>query len=547
MGSFSKCVTKLKFDQEVGVNPRAFQITVDRFKDAILTQLDNRDRAENAIFWSMHVVTPLDTESSPAHLWLNFLCTIDPTPKSIYVKWILHHWLRGEFGPLNEDVSKISDPLAIYDKVKARLPERDRDINRFKTVAAFLDMIKAIPEDLLPSKREQERADGERMIRDGHVTIYHDDDDIRIVIPHTKEAAIYHGRNTRWCTSATTYNYFDSYNISGPLYIILFKATNTRWQFHFQTGQLMDAEDERLKLRTIIKSRVHTLFDWPEIATKNTALAPLWLKAPASLRKAALEKLGTLVSEFYDVTDAEKRIAVRAEPALVREPRFDKPHLREIALSNGSFVLQYLNNPTVEECNIALHRDGRTLRWVPRNILTERMCENAIVSAARVMQRSRGIVAYDPSRGGEYGYGYQLAKRDGRPPSDYVVTVVPVDMLTPRMLDLHCQTNNIRLEEFDLEIFDPETMPDFKKLVQIVQEFFDIRISRPNRYDNRFQSDLIPYSHSYLDYDKYDKIMRNFSRSVMALEKRVLVKTRHDEYKEHTKQIVRLYIQDSVF
>jgi hypothetical protein len=96
----------------------------------------------------------------------------------------------------------------------------------------------------IPSGSEEDRAEQQRFFDLGEAALVIDNSAVRVVIPRTETAAQYFGRNTRWCTSAKTSNQFASYNRQGPLYIILFKKNNVRWQWHFQAEQFMNERDE---------------------------------------------------------------------------------------------------------------------------------------------------------------------------------------------------------------------------------------------------------------------------------------------------------------
>jgi len=47
---------------------------------------------------------------------------------------------------------------------------------------------------------------------------------------------------------------FEYYNNKGPLYIILQKSTNTRWQFQFESSQYMDEKDNEINIFDFFKS-----------------------------------------------------------------------------------------------------------------------------------------------------------------------------------------------------------------------------------------------------------------------------------------------------
>ena len=73
----------------------------------------------------------------------------------------------------------------------------------------------------------------------------YEDNEWLIIVPKTREAAIYYGKGTKWCTASTRgYNYFERYNNEGRLYININKNTGDKYQFHFESNSFMDAEDK---------------------------------------------------------------------------------------------------------------------------------------------------------------------------------------------------------------------------------------------------------------------------------------------------------------
>ena len=88
------------------------------------------------------------------------------------------------------------------------------------------------------------KSDEIRKIKEGAEKVYEDKQWI-IIIPHTKEASCYYGKNTQWCTAADkSNNQFDYYNQQGPLFINIDKINNTKYQFHFETNSFMNEHDE---------------------------------------------------------------------------------------------------------------------------------------------------------------------------------------------------------------------------------------------------------------------------------------------------------------
>ena len=88
-----------------------------------------------------------------------------------------------------------------------------------------------------------------KLVFDGDAELVFNDSEYKVVIPHSHKASCYFGKNTRWCTTAADdARYHDKYSKDGPLYIILHKPTNKRWQFHFESQQYMNEKDENIEI-----------------------------------------------------------------------------------------------------------------------------------------------------------------------------------------------------------------------------------------------------------------------------------------------------------
>jgi len=88
-----------------------------------------------------------------------------------------------------------------------------------------------------------------KLVFDGDAELVFNDSEYKVVIPHSHKASCYFGKNTRWCTtSADDSRYHDKYSKDGPLYIILHKPSNARWQFHFESQEYMNKKAENIEL-----------------------------------------------------------------------------------------------------------------------------------------------------------------------------------------------------------------------------------------------------------------------------------------------------------
>jgi hypothetical protein len=181
----------------------------------------------------------------------------DPTKTKRFVPVILRWYYKGRGMSYFEDINKAYEALETFIKFKNRIKGLDPKAIDFYDFMDKMDEVSAIP-----SGSEQDRAAQQEFFDKGEAKLVVDTERAKVVIPLTMAAAQYFGRGTRWCTSGKRDNRFAQYNRQGPLYIIMFKGMDRRWQWHFQTKQFMDEKDEDNLL--IIK---RTLPEYPELMT----------------------------------------------------------------------------------------------------------------------------------------------------------------------------------------------------------------------------------------------------------------------------------------
>ena len=165
---------------------------------------------------------------------VDMILEADPTKNKQYSLWIAN--MLTKRSARIEDLYKASEYLSIFDRAKPKLAEKD--INRYPSLG---DLFVAIePYGDYKSNNEIRRELADEIKKD--IVVVYASEQGKILTPLTKQAAIFLGQGTQWCTAARYNNYFGSYNRMGPLYVIL-PADGKKFQFHLQSSQLMDARD----------------------------------------------------------------------------------------------------------------------------------------------------------------------------------------------------------------------------------------------------------------------------------------------------------------
>ena len=206
-----------------------------------------------------------------AYDWIEDLFDIDPSHNGMYTQWMIIQYIKGNF--LYEDSGNLLDDLE-YFHVNKRAFEQ-KDINQY-TVDELYNAVKQI-EDQENSALTNRQIKAQ--VKQGAEKVL-DTDRVLVIHPKTMESAQYYGKGTRWCTSAINNNVFDNYNERGPLYIIIDKKTNEKFQIHFESYSIMDARDKPVGVKEFIKKYpqvYHTLKEkfcdaWPGDAMSRQEL-----------------------------------------------------------------------------------------------------------------------------------------------------------------------------------------------------------------------------------------------------------------------------------
>ena len=207
--------------------------------------------------------------------------TVDPTHGE-YSDWLMKGYTKltpSQQSRFYEDSYKLTEALTSYHKYKNKLKTSDavvtthqgvslsvntlNDINRIQGYSALYDVYEQV---LKPFEHEQISQDANLELSQKIERIFSSNEWL-IIVPLTYEASCKYGAGTRWCTaSSKTSRHYDQYSEDGPLYILIHKETQEKWQFHFQSDSFMDSRDDQISLREFVK-------DYPELVNILTTLS----------------------------------------------------------------------------------------------------------------------------------------------------------------------------------------------------------------------------------------------------------------------------------
>ena len=154
-----------------------------------------------------------------------------------YGVWISRMYVNG--GIKHGDIPELKTALVTYDKNKSQLP----NIKDCKSLSELIEWVKDLSDDFKPVRNQSKaKADLEKVYEDDEWVVY---------VPHSHSAARRGGAGTCWCTASENDYYYNIYSKDGPLYINVRKSDGAKFQFHFETKQFMNADDQLAKLRDI--------------------------------------------------------------------------------------------------------------------------------------------------------------------------------------------------------------------------------------------------------------------------------------------------------
>ena len=150
----------------------------------------------------------------------------DPTPNKEYTAWLVGAVARGKISYNPNVLDRAFKLLEIFDGMKKAkiIPEELRDIGKIKDLnflEGLMNPYKTAWEEYQGNKNKNAE---DSYYNSKQATLVYNDKNIKVVTPHTMEAAQFFGKNTKWCTSGNKNNLFDGYKYNNrTLYIILIK------------------------------------------------------------------------------------------------------------------------------------------------------------------------------------------------------------------------------------------------------------------------------------------------------------------------------------
>lgn len=197
----------------------------------------------------------------------------DPTKNKVHTQYLISLYKAGKIR--QEDAPAIKETLSHFEKHKPNLTSTEKQLNA-KNYPSISDVRKVVAPHIGKAVTNSEKRDElkNNLDQPGKHELQYEDDKIKIFHLKDKHTAqsIYGSTSdpkpgacpTEWCTSRQTKdNMFDHYNKQGPLRVVHRKDDGAVFQYHTQSNQFMDKDDNTISdndLKTI-KPSLHKAWE----------------------------------------------------------------------------------------------------------------------------------------------------------------------------------------------------------------------------------------------------------------------------------------------
>jgi len=307
-----------------------------------------------------------DVRATPEAI-IQAIAKLDPTANKELTFWLAMNYANERIARW-EDIASRAVPALLKFKALLRKPNLQpplsvRDMNQIKGLSALEDITEQYEEKESVSNRVQASAEEQKFYDDGATELLYNDDQIKVVIPRTKAAAQFFGKGTRWCTAAENNNRFAEYNSKGPLYIVMLKGTNAKYQFHWESNQFMDAKDEGINPNELAEKYPILWKIFKPIAVKNQSLI-LNQHPSEAIQLAAVQQNRRAIQYLKNPSEAVQLAAVQQDGYAIEYIKNPSEAVQLAAVQQNGWVIQHIKNPSEAIQLAAVKKSGWSIQFL---------------------------------------------------------------------------------------------------------------------------------------------------------------------------------------
>jgi len=307
-----------------------------------------------------------DVRATPEAI-VKAIAALDPTPNKELTFWLAMNYANEGISRW-EDISSRAVPALLKFKALLRKPNLQpplpvRDMNQIKGLSALEDITEQYAEKESVSNREQASTEEQKFYDDGAAELLYNDAQIKVVIPKTVAAAQFFGKGTRWCTASKDDNRFAYYNKKGPLYIVMLKGTNAKYQFHWESDQFMDTKDEGINPNKLAEKYPILWKIFNPIAIKNKSLV-LNQHPTEAVQLAAVQQNGRVIQYIKNPSEAVQLAAVQQYGWAIQYLKNPSEAIQLAAVQENGLAIEYLKNPSEAIQLAAVQKYGSAIHYL---------------------------------------------------------------------------------------------------------------------------------------------------------------------------------------
>ena len=295
------------------------------------------------------------------------ISAMDPTPNKELTFWCALNYANNGITRF-EDIGKAMNALEDYKKLlrKPNLnpPLQIRDINQIRGLVNLEKIVDQYPKEEIVSNKEAMNQEEQGFYESKEATLLYNSDQIKVVIPNTKKASIFFGKGTKWCTAATNNNMFSNYSKKNdPLYIIMIKGSNEKYQFHFGTKQFMDISDKEINPQELANKYQILYKIFEPIAIKHLYL-PLIKNPSEAVQLVAVNQDGHAIYYIKNPSEDVQLAAVKQNVWAIDDIKNPSEAMQLAAVNRNGNAIQYIKNPSEDVQLAAVNQDGYAIRYI---------------------------------------------------------------------------------------------------------------------------------------------------------------------------------------
>ena len=286
--------------------------------------------------------------------WILALYNTFLKDKESYAKWEEQKKLGQNYPqPIRKSQEQIED----FDKIPAILKDFDVmntklrvNINNIKSIADLYKIVNDAKNQGVSTNSQVNKGIGliKKSVEKGGKVVFKDSNWI-VLVPETLESSVVFGNDTNWCTTSPNGEMYYGYKnkFGGQYFINLNLQTGELYQFHFESKQFMDKNDNSIEIVPLLNNNI-SLFNFYKKHFGNSLIGKT-----------------TCGIMFVDNPTEEMQMKIiRQDGSAIQYINNPAEKVQLAVVKKNGFTIQYINNPSEKVQLAAVKQDGKLIRWI---------------------------------------------------------------------------------------------------------------------------------------------------------------------------------------